>query len=120
MSLTDAASTSLPAGVAQRQLDAYNTHDLEAFCACYSVDVEVFELPSMAPVLVGRAALRDRYGPYFETMRPQALLCDPRLVLGTMAIDPEFVRRADGSEGRAIALYHVDDGLIRRVWFIRG
>ena len=41
----DSAFTTLPAALAQRQLDAYNAHDLEAFLACYAYDVEVYELP---------------------------------------------------------------------------
>ncbi len=115
-----ATATTLPAQLAQRQLDAYNAADLDAFCACYADDVEVYDLPAMTLVLKGREALRERYGPYFVTLKPQAVLTSPRLVLGTMAIDPEHVVRTDGSEANAIALYHVDDGVIRRVWFIRG
>jgi len=117
---SSSTATTLPAQLAQRQLDAYNSGDLDAFCACYADDVEVYDLPAMTLVLRGRAALRERYGPYFATMKPQAVLTSPRLVLGTMAIDPEHVVRADGSEAQAIALYHVDDDVIRRVWFIRG
>ena len=112
-------TTTLPAQLAQRQLDAYNCADLDTFCACYADDVEVYDLPAMTLVLKGRAALRERYGPYFATMKPQAVLTSPRLVLGTMAIDPEHVVRTDGSEAQAIALYHVDGDVIRRVWFIR-
>jgi hypothetical protein len=116
----DRAITTLPAALAQRQLDAYNAHDLEAFLACYADDVEVFELPSMSCILRGTDALRGRYGPYFAQHQPRARLASERLVLGTMAIDPEDVVRADGSRLQAIALYHVDGGLIRRVWFIQG
>lgn len=119
-SLQDPALTTLPAALAQRQLDAYNAHDLEAFVACYAEDVEVYELPSMTCILRGREALRGRYGPYFAQQQPRARLASDRLVLGTMAIDPEDVVRADGSRLQAIALYHVDGGLIRRVWFIQG
>jgi hypothetical protein len=110
----------LPADLAQRQLDAYNAHDLDAFCACYAEDVQVYALPTMALTLEGRAALHARYGPYFEAKRPHAALVGARLALGTMAIDVEAVRLADGTEVDAIALYHVADGLIQRVWFIRG
>lgn len=110
----------LPAELAQRQLDAYNAHDLDAFCACYAEDVQVYALPSMALMFEGRETLRARYGPYFEARRPHAALVGERLALGSMAIDVEAVRFADGATTDAIALYHVEAGLIQRVWFIRG
>jgi hypothetical protein len=105
--------------LAARQLDAYNNHDLEAFCACFAEDVEAFALPSMEPLFTGRAELRARYGPYFEEKRPQARLVRPRLSLGTIAIDAEAVTMTDGKAVEAIALYHVDAGLIRRFWLIK-
>lgn len=107
------------ATLAQRQLDAYNTHDLEAFAACFAADVEAFALPSMELLFSGREALRERYGPYFENKRPAATLTSPRIALSSFAIDAEHVVLADGKELEAVALYHVEDGLIRRLWFIR-
>jgi len=108
-----------PAALAQRQLDAYNDHDLEAFAACFADDVEAFALPSMEPLFAGRDALRERYGPYFEAKRPRATLTAPRVVQATIAIDAEHVVLSDGRELGAVALYHVEGGLIRRLWFIR-
>ena len=55
----------LPEILAQRQLDAYNNHDIEAFAACFAEGVEAFELPTMALLFTGRDALVTRYGPYF-------------------------------------------------------
>ena len=105
--------------LAQRQLDAYNTHDIDAFCACFAEDVEAFALPSMELLFTGRAELRARYGPYFEKQQPQATLVRPRLSLGSLAIDAESVLMADGRTLEAIALYHVEAGLIRRFWLIK-
>ena len=39
----------------QRQLDAYNDHDLARFVACYSDDVQLFRPPQAEPVM-NRAA----------------------------------------------------------------
>ena len=108
-----------PAALAQRQLDAYNNHDLEAFAACFADDVEAFALPSMELLFSGRDALRERYGPYFASQRPVATLVAPRILQATMAIDAEHVVLSDGRELGAVALYHVEGGLIRRLWFIR-
>ena len=40
-----------PAAFAQRQLDAYNAHDLERFVAEYTDDVVVYRLPGTEPVM---------------------------------------------------------------------
>lgn len=110
----------LPAALAQRQLDAYNAHDLDAFCACYAPDVQAWALPDMALLFEGRDALRARYGPYFQAKRPHADLVGERVALGQFAIDVEAVVLADGATMDAIAIYQVEAGLIRRIWFIRG
>ena len=119
---------SLPAELAQRQLDAYNAHDIKAFAACYAEDVEAFLLPSGERLFAGRDALIARYGPYFAAQKPHAQLIGRR-VLGDMAIDFEQVALADGTTLAAWALYHVEPAqvegrreasLIRRIWFVKG
>lgn len=112
-----------PADLAQRQLDAYNAHDIKAFADCYTVDVEAYLLPSGERLFAGRDALIERYGPYFEAQRPHAELTGRR-VLGDMAIDFEQVVLADGTALAAWALYHVEASAegprIRRIWFVKG
>jgi hypothetical protein len=110
---------SLPADLAQRQLDAYNAHDIDAFVACYTPDVEAFLLPGNERLFQGRDALRERYGPYFKAKKPHATLTD-RAVLGRFAVDFEEVVLADGTQMAAWALYHVEEGLIRTIWFVKG
>jgi hypothetical protein len=105
--------------VVQRQLEAYNRHDLEAFAATYAEAVEIFDLPAGATAkLSGKAALRELYGGLFRNM-PQ-LRCDAahRIVEGPFVIDQEVCRAKPGERPlRATAIYHVENGLIRRVWF---
>jgi hypothetical protein len=117
--MTLSPSVDTPEVLAQRQLDAYNAHDVEAFSACFSDDVEAFELPAMTLLFRGREALRERYGPYFEGRRPAATLTSPRITLSSFAIDAEHVVMADGKSLDAVAIYHIEAGLIRRIWFVR-
>ncbi len=109
-----------PEVLAQRQLDAYNAHDIDAFAAVFAEDVEAYELPTMALLFKGREALRERYGPYFEKKRPAATLVSPRVCVGDFAIDTERVLLADGRVLSAVALYQIEGESIRRMWFIRG
>lgn len=108
-----------PAALAQRQLDAYNTGDIDAFCRCYAEDVEVFDQGG-ARTVHGREALRARYGPYFAANPKLFAALLHRIEQGDFAIDHEHVTgRADGAELFAVAIYEVKIGLIQRVWFIR-
>ena len=50
--------------LAQRQLDAYNLSDLDAFCACYHPDVVV--LDDQKETVRGIEAFRARYVSLFE------------------------------------------------------
>lgn len=115
--------TSLSAAVAvvQRQLEAYNARDLEAFVACYSPGVEVFLFPSglHRPDFVG-TSFRERYRQLFENSPNLRCELIARVPQGRIVIDHE---RVYGWNGRvepkmAVALYQVDQGLIQRVWFV--
>jgi hypothetical protein len=107
-----------PAAVVQRQLDAYNAHDLAAFVACYAEDITVFRMPSASPAFAGRAALATFYGS--ERFNRPALRADlvGRLVVGGKVIDHELIVGLDETPRTAIAVYAVGaDGLIATAWF---
>ncbi len=114
------ATSSPEAALVQRQLDAYNAHDLEAFLATYSPDIEIFDISDAAsPQMAGTPAMREVYGEMFASMPD--LRCDlgNRIADGAFVIDHEIC--AMGAPGdppeRAIAIYQVEENLIRRVWF---
>jgi hypothetical protein len=110
----------LAARAAQRQLEAYNARDVEAFLAAYAPDVEVFELPAGTRTLAGREAMRARYATLFE--QSPALHCRllARVAHGPFVVDHEEVRGLRGGPPvHAVAIYEVVSGLIRRVWFLR-
>ncbi len=108
------------ATLAQRQLDAYNAGDIDAFVACYAADVEVFDLHSGERRMHGTEQLRARYGALFEANPDQHAELLGRIVQGATAVDHERVTgRASGGVVFAVAIYQVEDELIRRVWFAR-
>ena len=106
--------------LAQRQLDAYNAHDLEAFVACYAEGVEVRTFPGAGPAdFTGHEGIRARYGPLFEKGTIQAELLS-RITIGKTSIDHERVTGlGDERVVFAVASYEVGEGLIQKVWFIR-
>lgn len=107
-----------PADLAARQLDAYNAHDIDAFAACYAADVEVFRLPSGEVVASGREDLRARWGDLFRKVPGRRARLLGRVASGAFVVDHEGVSDGPGTPERsALAIYEVEGGLIRRVWF---
>ncbi len=103
--------------LAQRQLDAYNAHDLEAFLACYAPDVMIRDLVTGEERLRGLAAMRQTYGALFAAGTVHAELVG-RLVVGDVAVDQERVTgHPSGAVVHALAHYAVQEGRIHRVWF---
>lgn len=107
-----------PAAPVQRQLDAYNARDLDAFVAQYADDVRVYRLPAAEPTLVGKAALADHYARNrFNLSDLHAELVN-RMVVGNKVIDHELITGIGTEPVDGAALYEVQRGLITTVWFI--
>lgn len=114
-------SSTDPAHVVQRQLDAYNARDLEALLAIYADDAELFEHPAKL-LARGTAALRDRFADRFREPHLRAELLH-RAVLGNRVVDHENVRRTfpEGPGSlRLLMIYEVVEGRIARAWTIAG
>ena len=110
-----------PAAVVQRQLDAYNAHDLDALLATYAEDAQHFDHPDKL-LASGTAQLRERFTARFQDPRLQARLVH-RLVAGGIVADHEEIT-CTFPEGpgklELLAIYEVREGRIVRAWFIRG
>src|SRR5688500_12577856 len=89
-----ALMTTPAAVLAQRQLDAYNAHDLDAFLACYTDDVEVHDVRAGTVLLRGREAMRERYAPVLAQAGRHAALVSRATVGRDVAIDLESVTTA--------------------------
>jgi len=104
-----------PELLAQQQLNAYNAHDLEAFLAPYAEDVEIFQFPDQL-LMKGKENMRKDYE--FITKTP-GLYCKllNRIVQGNMVIDQEEVTGFGSKPLHAVAIYLVENGKIRKVYF---
>ena len=101
----------------QRQLDAYNAHDLERFVAEYTDDVRVFRPPRTEAVLSGKPAFAAHYAANrFNLPNLHAEVVN-RIVLGNMVVDHERITGLEPQTIEAIAIYEVIDSRIRTVWF---
>ena len=108
-----------PGEVAQHQLDAYNTQNLDRFCACYTEDVVVADYRG-AESSVGLGALRARYGKLFAENPENHVVLLGRMAVGNVVIDHEEVRRSrSAAPFYVIAIYTVSNGKIARAEFVR-
>jgi hypothetical protein len=107
-----------PRAMAELQLDRYNARDLDGFCALFAEDAELYELPSMNLRAKGMAAIRAIYTDRFSNPDLHCVV-HATIDLAAMAIDRETITGVPGGPMEAVALYHVEGGLIRRVFFIR-
>jgi hypothetical protein len=115
--LADAQST--PEVVVQRQLEAYNRHDLDAFLACYGEDARVYRIPNPDPTLAGRIRIGVHYAAHrFNVPELRAEILS-RMKLGNKVIDHERVTGLPDSPVEVVAIYEVVDGLIQNVWFVQ-
>ncbi|WP_339895285.1 amidohydrolase family protein [uncultured Algibacter sp.] len=105
-----------PADLAQRQLNAYNFRNIDAFLEPYAEDVEVYNYPDKL-LFKGKEAMRKNYSQIFENT--PNLHCEllGRIVQGNIVIDQERVQFRDKIV-EAVAIYHVENGKIKKVYFI--
>ena len=105
-----------PADLAQRQLNAYNFRNIDAFLEPYAEDVEVYNYPDKL-LFKGKEAMRKNYSQMFENT--PNLHCEllGRIVQGNIVIDQERVQFGDKIV-EAVAIYHVENGKIKKVYFI--
>ena len=103
----------------ERQLDAYNRHNLEDFCDCFAEDVQVWRLGQKEPLALGAGAFRMIYRERF-TKNPKIQAQVPnRVVLGPFVVDEEIVTGFGKDTLRVVAIYRSNGEKIDRVWFLR-
>ncbi|MFB9368312.1 nuclear transport factor 2 family protein [Kitasatospora sp. NPDC001664] len=104
-----------PQEVVERQLAAYNAHDIDAFTATYAEHVVVNR--RTGDPLHGHEALRAVYAPQFAAGRCRAEILG-RLTEGPWVVDHELAHGVAAEPVRVLVAYHVRDGLIDRVDFL--
>jgi hypothetical protein len=109
-----------PEQLAQTQLEAYNTRDLDAFMSVYAPDVTIFRHDTGEVMMSGHEAMRETYRQMFAASPELHCQLVNRMVMGDYVIDHEHVTGRMGAPPLdAIAIYQIKDDLISRVWFIK-
>ena len=112
---------SSPEAVVQRQLDAYNAKDFDAWLATYAPDATQYEHPATL-LARGHTEIRARMQARFSEPNLHARLIS-RNVMGTVVVDHEVVTRnfaAGPGTVELVCIYRVEQGLIQSASFASG
>ncbi|MFB6273453.1 MAG: amidohydrolase family protein [Salinibacter sp.] len=107
-----------PDAVVQQGANAFNAHDLGGFLDAFAPDLKVYEHPDSL-VMKSRAPLRDQYASTFQSARQLHVDVRHKAPMGNTVVLHEVITggsRAAPTE--QVALYHVADGVIDRVWLV--
>jgi uncharacterized protein (TIGR02246 family) len=105
--------------IIQKQLDAYNAQDLDAYVGYFAEDCVVSGLNG-SPSETSRDAIRARYAKAFGQFPENKAVLKNRIAVGDTVVDHELViRKPGGEEFEIIAIYSFKDGLISRVDFAK-
>ncbi len=107
-----------PENIVQRQVNAYNTGNYEAFFENFSDDVEIYNFPNKLKVK-GIENYKEMFTGMFE--RNPNLHCQivNRTTLLNTVIDHERVKFSEGNYSEVVAIYKIENGKIAKVYFIR-
>jgi len=106
-----------PEAIVQRQLNAYNARNIDAFIDTYSEDVELYDFPNTLTVK-GKEKMKQRYEGFFKNVPNLYCEIEKRIVIGNKIIDHEKVRAGTRTLS-AVAVYEVENGKIKKVTFIK-
>jgi len=113
----DALLEENPESVVQRQVNAYNARNIDAFLDTYSDDVKIYNFPDKISY-DGKDKMRKSFSDMFKNIPNLYCEIKNRIVLGNKVIDREHVRFGDDYSD-VIAIYEVNNGKITKVTFLR-
>lgn len=103
--------------IVQRQVNAYNARNIDAFMDTYADDIELYDFPGKL-LSKGKQKMRDNYAGMFSNVPNLYCEIEKRIVIGNKIIDKEKVR-AGKETIHAVAVYEVEKGKIKKVTFIQ-
>ena len=103
--------------IVQKQLDAYNSKDVETFMAQFSDDIQLYNYPNEL-LSQGKTQMRKDYLAWFNRTPDLKAKVTDRIVIGNKVIDKEHVT-ANGKLFKTVAIYEITNGLISRVTFMQ-
>ena len=115
---TDTLLKQTPEILVQQQLNAYNAGNLEAFLEPYSDSIEIYDFPDTLNAK-GKENMRRSYEPMFKFNKGFHCELVNRIVDGNKVIDQEKITGAGFLPMKASVIYIIENGKIRKVYFMK-
>ena len=99
--------------IVQKQLDAYNSLDIDSFVVCFAEDIKMYELEGNKIICEGQEVFRERYAQLFSSSPQLHVKLVNRIHSGDLVIDHEHVTgMRDLEPFDAVAIYKVENSII--------
>lgn len=102
----------------QRQLNAYNARNIDAFLEPYADDVALYMFPDKL-MAKGKENMRKEYDEMFKKLPGLHCEIKERIIQGNIIIDKESVSGVGKTKLEATAIYHIENNKITKVYFIQ-
>lgn len=107
-----------PEEIVQKQLEAYNARDLEAFLSYYSDNVKAYNFPDKE-IFSGKNLMRAGYEAFFSQNPDLLCVVLQRMVMNDVVIDYERITGlSDGKDLNSIAIFKIENGKVSQIYFI--
>jgi hypothetical protein len=118
--MSDVAMPENASDPVERQVDAYNRRDIDAFLSCYAPYTVVEDATGTVRIR-GHEAMRTAYGDLFRGSPNLQAEIATRIRVGQYVVDEERItgRGSSAEELRVVAIYHIANDLIDYVRLIR-
>lgn len=113
-----AAPQSANLALVQRQMDAYNAHDAQAYTACFTPDAQFIRHPGIT-ALSGRDEIYKSFAKFFREHKDAKVRVLYRAELGpSTVIEHQETVGADKNPLPGLIIYKVQNGLIAAAWIV--
>lgn len=104
--------------IVQRQMDAYNAHDAQAYAACFTPDAQFVRHPGIT-ALSGHDEIYKAFAKFFREHKAARLRVLYRAELGpTTVIEHQVTEGADQNALPGLVIYKIQNGLIAAAWIV--
>jgi hypothetical protein len=101
-----------------KQLEAFNSKDIDAFLECYSDGIQAYMLESNELINNDKDQLKKTMNESFKTKPKAKTTVIERITQNNLIIDLEKIDDyVEGKTIKSIAIYEVKDGAITKIWF---
>ncbi|WP_430411895.1 amidohydrolase family protein [Kordia sp.] len=107
-----------PENIVQRQVNAYNLGNVEAFLESFSDDIEVYTFTNILKTK-GKDEFKKGWATFFKKYPDLHCEIVNRTTRLNTVIDHERIKYGDGDYSEAIVIYKIENGKIAKIYFVR-